>query len=347
MSKRWSVVAGVWLVLLAAGCGGPQQEVGTALCVDQVFQVGLGEVRLGDGVPLSLNLSVRWRIENREAFLAQFAGPDKYGELVLRPKAREIAGRVANRFPKVESVFKADRERFHQEMKKALRDGLGEKAIRIKDVTLADIVFPPRFTEAMEQVALKSRELEAIQQRNAVDVEAAKAAEKTAEAEGQIQIKKAEIEGRVAEINARTEDKRRTSLMARAETESQIDERRARTEATRQKLLAGAEAERQKLLASAEADRQRELAKVKAEDQKALNELAVQKQRDLELVAIEKDKAVAQLCAANPAYASFIINRELASKVQIAVLPLGTDTNFLGGLMQSGLAAKAEPRSSR
>jgi len=347
MLKRWSVLVGLWLVVLAAGCSGPQRDGGAVLRGDQVFQISLAEVRLGDGVPLSLNLSVRWRVADQEAFLAQFSGPDRYGELVLRPKARELAGRVANRYPAVESVFKKDRERFHKEIKSALAAGLTEKSIRIKEVVLSEIVFPPRFTEAMEQVALKNRQLEAIQQKNAVDVEAARAAEKSAEAEGQIQIKKAEIEGRVAEINARTEDKRRTSLLARAETESQIDERRARTEATRQKLLAGAEVERQKLLASAEAERQRELAKVKTEDQKAQNDLAVQKQRDLEQVAIDKDKAVAQLCAANPAYASFIINRELAAKVQIAVLPLGADTNFLGGLMQAGLAAKAESRPSR
>jgi patatin-like phospholipase/acyl hydrolase len=41
--------------------------------------------------------------------------------------------------------------------------------------------------------------------------------------------------------------------------------------------------------------------------------------------------------AANPAYASFLVNRELASKVQIAVLPLGTDSGVLGNIIQGAI----------
>ena len=355
-ARRFAALA-ILSVLLAAGCA-TEPKVGPDFARDQVFQTTLADVRLADGVPLSVSVTVRWRVENREAFLGQFATPERYGQLVFQPKAREIANRVANTFPAVEPVFRADRARFLDAVKRALQQGLKEPSIAVKDVILSDLVFPAKFTEAMEQVALKNRELEAIKERNAVDIEAAKASERIAEAEGLVTLKRAEIEARVAEINTKTEDKRRANALAKAETDSQIDERRAKTEAARAKLLAAAEAERQKLLAAAEAERQRGLARVRLEEQKELKDLEVQKQRDLDRAsvdkqrdldraAIEKDQAQAQLCVASPAYASFLINRELASKVQIAVVPLGTDANFLGGLLQNTVAAKTSPSAPR
>jgi hypothetical protein len=41
------------------------------------------------------------------------------------------------------------------------------------------------------------------------------------------------------------------------------------------------------------------------------------------------------------------VNRELASKVQIAVLPLGTESGVLGNMLQSTLGAAAAPRPKR
>jgi hypothetical protein len=346
MVARCFIFLAVLSILLAAGCS-TEPKVGPDFARDQVFQTTLSDVRLADGVPLSVKVTVRWRVENREAFLAQFAAPEKYGQLVFQPKSREIANRVANTFPAVEPVFKADRARFLQAVKQALQQGLKEPAVAVKEVILSDLVFPRNFTDAMEQVALKNRELEAIKERNIVDIEAAKARERIAEAEGQVQLKKAEIEAKVSEINAKTEDKRRANAMAKAETDSQIDERRAKTEATRAKLLAAAEAERQRGLVKVRLEEQKELKELDVQKQRDLDRASVDKQRDLDRAAIEKDQAQAQLCATNPAYASFLINRELASKVQIAVVPLGTDANFLGGLLQNSMTAKTTAAAAR
>lgn len=86
---------------------------------------------------------------------------------------------------------------------------------------------------------------------------------------------------------------------------------------------------------------------MRLEEQKALREQEVQKQREIDMLAIEKDKTIAQLCATNPSYASFLINRELASKVQIAVLPTGADTSFLTSLMPAVAGGRPEGKSSR
>lgn len=330
-------------VLLAAvvcatmvACGSARKgAAANALRSDQVFQASLADVRLGDGVPLGFNLTVRWRVEDSKEFLKQFPTAEKYGDLVMKARAKEAANRVANSYPSVDAVFRNDRGRFVQDVKGALTSKLADRSIAIKEVILSDIVFPQKFTEALEQIALKDRELESIKERGVVDVANAKAEEQKAEAEGQVTIKNADIEARVAEINAKTEEKRRASLLAKAETEAQITERNARAEAARKRLLA-----------EADADRERNLAKARMEEQRSLKDLEVQKQRDLDAVALDKDKASAQLCAANPSYASFLINRELASKVQIAVLPMGNDGNYLNGLLQH-MSMKDTPRTGR
>jgi hypothetical protein len=139
----------------------------------------------------------------------------------------------------------------------------------------------------------------------------------------------------VAEINAKAEDQRRLSAVAKAETEAQIAEKRAKTDAARERLMA-----------EAQADKERQLSKARLEEKKALKDLEVQKQKEMDQLALEKEKGVAQLCATTPSYANFLINRELASKVQIAVLPQGSDASFLGGLIQNS-ASKSETRASK
>lgn len=336
MRAKSGVLLAAMVCATMVACGSARKGAAAdVLKSDQVFQASLADIRLGDGVPLGFNLTVRWRVEDSREFLKQFPTAERYGDLVMKARAKEAANRVANSYPSVDAVFRGDRGRFVQDVKGALTSRLADRSIAIKEVILSDIVFPQKFTEALEQIALKDRELESIKERGVVDVANAKAEEQKAEAEGQVTIKNAGIEARVAEINAKTEEKRRASLLAKAETEAQITERNARAEAARKRLLA-----------EAEADRERNLARARLEEQKSLKDLEVQKRRELDAVALDKDKASAQLCATNPFYASFLINRELASKVQIAVLPMGSDGNYLNGLLQN-MSLKDTPRTGR
>jgi len=54
-----------------------------------------------------------------------------------------------------------------------------------------------------------------------------------------------------------------------------------------------------------------------------------------------------QLGAQWPSYAAYLVNRELASKVQIAVLPLGTESGVLGNMLQSTLPGLNSQRPKR
>lgn len=95
--------------------------------------------------------------------------------------------------------------------------------------------------------------------------------------------------------------------------------------------------ERQRLMAAQEADRQRKLNQVELEKVARLKDLEVKKQKDVDDLAMVRDRETAKVYAANPAYASFLVNKELASKVQIAVLPLGTDSGVLGNIIQGAI----------
>jgi hypothetical protein len=313
----------MFISLLGGACG---RGAVPPVDQDQVHRMDLADIRLGDGVPLKLSLAIRWRIEDEDAFSAQFSDPAIYASAILDPRAREAANRVANMYGSVASVFRPEREKFTREVKDTLRQKLAEQGIAIKEVVLADILFPKNFTDALEVAATKEQEFERIRQKNAIELESAKAAQHKATAEGQVEIERAKIAGKLAEINAEAEKKRRLSSVAKAETEAQVLVRRAKSEV-----------ERQRLLAAQEVERQRALGQIELEKAAKLKELDVKKQKELDDLAVARDRETAKVYAANPAYASFLVNKELASKVQIAVLPLGTDSGVLGNIIQSAI----------
>ncbi len=316
--------------LQLTGCGRGAPDI---LKRDYVHQTELKEIRLGDGVPLVLSLSIRWRIEDHKSFTNQFADPERYATLVFDSKSRELAGKIANAYSSAASVFRPEREKFVKEMKDTLTQKLVEPGILVKEVIIPQILFPKNFTDALEVTATKDLELERIRQKSAIDHEQAKAAQSQAQAEGQVQVEKARIEGKVAEINAQTEDKRRLSQVAKAETEGQVLERKTK-----------AEVQRKRLLAQQEAERHRELNRVEIEKENNLKDLEVKKQKELDQVQIAKDKDIASLVAQHPSYASYLVNRELASKVQIAVLPIGTESGVLGSMIQNSLGGQSQKK---
>jgi hypothetical protein len=213
-------------------------------------------------------------------------------------------------------------------VKDALAKQLGEPGVTIKEVILADVLFPKNFTDALEVKATKEQELDRIRQQSTIEQENARAAQLKATAEGQVEIERARVAGKVAEINAQTEDKRRLSSIARAETEAQVMERQAKSEVKRRRMLTAQEVERQ-----------RKLNVIELEKVARLKDLDVKKQQELDDLAVARDQKTAAVYAANPAYASFLVNKELASKVQLAVLPLGTESAVLGNLIQGAIGS--------
>ncbi|MEO1515612.1 MAG: SPFH domain-containing protein [Bacteroidota bacterium] len=290
---------------------------------DRVHQNQLVGIRLGDGVPLNLDISVRWAIEDTTLFLNQFESADQYNQLILKARMIELAGGIAYNFPSVDSVFIPHRKDFMDDIKNALTRELTDDNIQIKEIIFTKIDFPASYTEAMEKAGLQRQELERVRQQNVIDLEEALAERKKAEAEGKIAIARAEADGRLQRIQAKTEESRRASELAKAETQAALDRKRAE-----------AEVERKKLLAQAEVDRKKQLKDLDIQRQKELNELDIAKKRQSEQATLDQQLQFARLCSDNPTFASFLINKELASKVEIAVLPANAGPNVFDNILQ-------------
>ena len=313
-------------VLLCSACG-TKNEIIKELR-DHVHSNNFQEVRLGDGVPLTLNISVRWNIESPTAFYSQFSSPDTFNLIVLQPRASELVKNISNSFNSVDSVFSSHRYQYISALKTGLMRSLGEEGIQVKEIMVADIQFPKRYTDAMEDIGMQRQELERIQNQNKVDIEKAEANRKKAEADGMVAIAQAEAQGKLQKIQAQTEKSNRQSQLAKAETQSQVDKMKATTEAKRKRLLAQADVENK-----------RDLKNLEIQKKKELEQIQIDKQRSLDRVDFEKQVTLAKLCSENPTYASFLVNKELASHVQIAVLPSGTDANVFGNLLNNKIPA--------
>ncbi|MCB9230857.1 MAG: hypothetical protein H6581_04305 [Bacteroidia bacterium] len=327
--KRFVLIPGflgLCLALLLTSCSQSSNSP-TSQSRDQVFSSVIHDIRLGDGVPVSLRLATRWRISDYRTFSAQFSRTTMFDSLVLWPRQFEIANQAATEFPSVDSVFGNQRSKFIATIKEQLLSRLGEDGVEIKEVIISNIQFPAQYTEAKESIGMKEQELERIRQKNIVDVAAAEAAKVKAEADGKVAIVQAKQEGELQKIQSETETHRRQIELARAETERQVIEKQAVAEARKQELL-----------------NQAELDKIAS-----LNNLEVKKKRDMDVAGVDqvklKDKVdferqieLAKLCQDNPVYASFMVNKELASKVQIAVLPTGQEgSGVFGDILRQGM----------
>lgn len=306
--KRWLLYA--FACLAMAACHEQNNSKTSQFLLDQVNTSVLSKVRLGDGVPIDLNVSVRWHIDDYENFAKNYGSPSRYDSLILSPRQYEIVSQVSNTFNDVDKVFTQDRDLYINAVKAALSKQLAEVGISIKEVIIPKIIFPVEYTEAKEKIGMQEQRLALIENEKLLAIENAKAKEEKAAAEGKVRIAEAKMEGDVSKINAETEKLTRMQTLAKAETQAQVV-----------KLNAAAEAEKNKILAAAEAERMRQLASADLEKSQKLKEQDINKEKELNALALAKEKDLAELCATNPKYASFLISKELASKVQIAVLP--------------------------
>lgn len=307
---------------------------------DQVFQSTLSDIRLGDGIPLDVDLSIRWRVEDYEKFSLQFKSPDHYDSLILAPRQHELANKVSNTYHHVDSVFTTQKHQFVNELKKFLKGNLGEPGITIKEVIVAEVRFPVSYTQNKEVLATQEQELNRIRRQALIDLEKRDASRKMAEAQGKVDMAKAEMEAKVQRIKAETEKSIRASKLAKAETDKQVSRLRAQSEAERKELMAKVDLKKRRDLKNLEMQKRKELDKIALNKQRGLDKIAVDKKIELEKIKLNQDLQMAKLCSENPTYANYMVNRELASKVQIAVLPATKDASVFNNLLSNGMTKK-------
>ncbi len=324
--KKGAQIAATLAVLgFAASCNKNQNPVRQQVISPTVLE----NVRLADGMPLTIQVSTRWEIEDSKKFNKLFGSAQKYDSLILRPRELELANHISNKYENVDSVFTTQRKQFISEIKNYITNNLGEEGIQVNEVIVANVLFPNTYTSAKEKLALQDQELKRIRKQKLIDLENAQSRKEQADAQGGVDIAQAMMDAKVEKINAETEKSRRRSMLAKAETEKQVAEKRAEADARRQVLMAQADLEKQKGLKSLEIQKQRDL-----------NKASLDHKNDLEQLRFDNDLKMAKLCNDNPVYANYMINKELASKVKIAVLPTGQDASVFDGLLKSGMANK-------
>lgn len=312
-TKRGFVTLAITSILFTlSSCGEPKKEA-PIVSKDFVHNTILRKVRLGDGIPLAINLSVRWKIEDYAQFSTQFFNANSYDSLILAPRELELANNVSNTYNNVDTLFNAQRQEFINELKAYLKDNLGEEGITIKEVIVSDIIFPENYLVSKEKIALQEQELATIRKQSAINLERAESNKLKTQADGLVAMKKAEVEAKVQKIKAETEKSIRLSRLAKAETEKQVSKMQAEADATRKKLLA----------------------KAALEEKTDLKDLEITRQEEVAQLEFNKDMKMAQLCSENPVYATYMVNKELASKVQIAVLPNNQDASVFNSLLGS------------
>lgn len=301
----------VFLVLLGLSLLAACKQTAFKTEKDRLSNYHFGQVRLADGVPLDLSVNLRWHVADPETFYRQQLHPDTFQRHVLFPRCEEALRSMAHHYPSVDSIFLRQRERFLNDVKNTVAAALGTDGITVKEVIVSELKFPDSYTSAMEQAGLLRQEFERIRRQNAVELAVADADRRKAEAMARVQIAQEEANARIRDIQARTEERNRAAELAKAETEVQIEAKKA--------VIA--------------ADRQRQLNEVEIEKVAKLQGLELLKQKQNDSVEVERHSTLARVYAENPNYATFVVNKELASKVNIAVVPAGANPSVFDNLI--------------
>lgn len=301
----------VFLVLLGLSLLAACKQTAFKTEKDRLSNYHFGQVRLADGVPLDLSVNLRWQVADPETFYRQQLHPDTFQRHVLFPRCEEALRSMAHHYPSVDSIFLRQRERFLNDVKNTVAAALGTDGITVKEVIVSELKFPDSYTSAMEQAGLLRQEFERIRRQNAVELAVADADRRKAEAMARVQIAQEEANARIRDIQARTEERNRAAELAKAETEVQIEAKKA--------VIA--------------ADRQRQLNEVEIEKVAKLQGLELLKQKQNDSVEVERHSTLARVYAENPNYATFVVNKELASKVNIAVVPAGANPSVFDNLI--------------
>lgn len=287
---------------------------------DRLSNYHFGQVRLADGVPLDLSVNLRWQVADPETFYRQQLHPDSFQRHIMFPRCEEALRSMAHHYTSVDSIFLRQRERFLNDVKNTLAAALGTDGVSVKEVIVSELKFPDSYTSAMEQAGLLRQEFERIRRQNAVELAVADADRRKAEAMARVQIAQEEANARIRDIQARTEERNRAAELAKAETEVQIEAKKA--------VIA--------------ADRQRQLNEVEIEKVAKLQGLELLKQKQNDSVEVERHSTLARVYADNPNYATFVVNKELASKVNIAVVPAGTNPSVFDNLINGTAPGKKD-----
>ena len=357
MKKLAGLLTGLFIVIYLSACVKSEQDNEVSIqfefTKDHVMEQALEDVRLADGAPLSIHFSYRWSIRDIDSFQLGFEHPYDFDSLILQPRAREITNIQAVKFKSIDSVFTTDRERFVNELRQELLFGLGGNEAIVKEVIITALDFPLQYTKALEEISLKKKEIERIQQQSLVELAQSEASKKQAESDAKVRIAQAEANSRLEKIKAATEENVRASQLAKAETEKQVSRLKAESESEKQRISALAKLDNERAMLELKRQNVQANQILELEHDQKKNDLALANQRAIELQKMELSKQqrtddfnfevdFAQLCSNNPSYANYLVTKELASQVEIAILPTGSEMGVFEDMIKTSMNKRVQ-----
>jgi len=342
-------------IIILQSCFKSEQDsevsIPTYFLKDHIMEQTIPNVRLADGAPIDLQITYRWKVTEVDSFINQFENPLQFDSLILQPRAREIADLQSVKFNNIDSVFTSKREEYINRIRTELLFGLGGNEATIKEVIITSLEFPTKYTRALEDISLKKKEIERIKQQSLVDLAQSEANKKKTKSDGLVQIAQAEAAGRLEKIKASTEKDRRASQLALAETQAQVTELAAKAEAKKREIALQVELknkseikelERTDLIARNEID----LEDQRKKDANSLQTIRKSTEQEMELARqqrvfdFEMEMTFAQLCTDKPLYADYLVSKELASQVEIAILPTGAEMSVFEDVIKNTMTKR-------
>lgn len=324
-----------FFLLILSLCSVQCQQTATSreVAVERLTNFSIDNIRLYDGVPLGMDFNLHWQAEPN-VFERFKVSADSFPKTILTPLAEEALRDFAHNFHSVDSVFFGQRDYFIQTSKDKLGAALQKSGISVQSIVLRSLRFPQTYVAAIEAAGLQRQEMERIRHQTAIAVAEAEGERRKTEAQSRIQIAQEEANARVRDIQASTETRRRAAEVERAETEVQIEAKKALIAADRQRQMDKVELDKMAQLNEINQKRTRETDQAELEKMAKLNELNQQKGLQSNEVELARNRELAKVYVENPTYAQFVVNKELAAKVNIAVLPAGQEQTVLGRFLE-------------
>lgn len=314
MLHRNAILAFPLAALLLAQCN-PSETINGNQEVEHLSNFRIEQVRLHDGVPLTMQIDLRWQTSDPDVFKRFQVPPDSFPKQIILPRTTEALRVFAHNFHSVDSVFFSQRQYFLEQAKETLTNTLQKDGITVSDVIITSIDFPKSYVDAMEAAGLQRQEMERIKRQTAIAIAEAEGERKKTEAQSLIAIAQEQANARVRDIQSSGENSRRLAELNRAETEVQLEAKKT--------IIA--------------ADRQRQMDGVELDKMARQNMLVLQKTRQIDSAEVHRTRELAKVFGDNPDYAGFVVNKELASKVSIAVVPNNPDQGILNHFLDQNI----------
>lgn len=282
-----------------------------------VLANGAAPFQSSEGLPLGVDLTVRYAID-REALQAVAARlPDDLDGLIVEPMLRGIAHRTFSQHT-VKEIYSTKRAEIQAAIEQALGPRLKDDGLLLRGVHMGRVDLPSEYRAGMERMLAQELETEQMEHTLLLRDQQVRQAALEGEAEKVRREKIAEASAREQVIAAKAQADAMKHVIAYKQ--KQIEQRRLEADADKLQRVRNAEAaaEARRIEAAGEADSRRKLAEVE-----------VFRAEGLARVASEQVEREGASLSRHPLIVQKTMAEKLSDKISVIVVPPGTDGEII------------------